>query len=54
MSNTEQRLETAILSMIRIAVRLAEEGKLVILRKGKIADPHDFRGVYRLSQPRFE
>jgi hypothetical protein len=38
----------------RIAVRLAEEGKLVILRKGKVADPHDFRGVYRLALPRFE
>jgi hypothetical protein len=88
MSETDRRLETAILSMIaergpeksicpsdaavavagkagdqwgalmpsvrRIAVRLAEEGKLVILRKGKVADPQDFRGVYRLSMPRFE
>jgi len=38
----------------RIAVRLATEGRLVILRKGKPADPHDFKGVYRLSQPRSE
>jgi hypothetical protein len=32
----------------RAAVRLAEEGRLVILRKGKPADPADFKGVYRL------
>ena len=36
------------------AVRLAEAGRLVILRKGKPADPHDFRGVYRLAAPRVE
>ncbi|HRJ68912.1 MAG TPA: DUF3253 domain-containing protein [Beijerinckiaceae bacterium] len=36
----------------RIAVRLANEGRLVITRKGKPVDPNDFRGVYRLSQPR--
>jgi hypothetical protein len=36
----------------RIAVRLANEGRLVISRKGRPVDPNDFRGVYRLSQPR--
>jgi hypothetical protein len=36
------------------AVRLAEAGQLVIFRKGKPADPHDFRGVYRLGAPRVE
>lgn len=36
----------------RIAVRLANEGRLVIIRKGKPVDPNDFRGVYRLCQPR--
>ncbi len=34
------------------AVRLADEGRLVIFRKGKPVDPHDFRGVYRLGSPR--
>jgi hypothetical protein len=34
------------------AVRLADEGRLVIYRKGKPVDPHDFRGVYRLGTPR--
>ena len=36
----------------RAAVRLAEAGRIVIFRKGKPADPHDFRGVYRLGLPR--
>ena len=36
----------------RAAVRLALAGRLIIYRKGKIADPNDFRGVYRLGLPR--
>jgi len=35
----------------RAAVRLADAGRLVIFRKGKPVDPHDFRGVYRLGLP---
>ena len=31
----------------RAAVALAQAGRLVIYRKGKPADPNDFRGVYR-------
>ncbi|WP_152048162.1 DUF3253 domain-containing protein [Aureimonas psammosilenae] len=31
------------------AVRLAEEGRLSIRRKGRIVDPHDFKGIYRLG-----
>ena len=38
----------------RAAIRLALEGRLVILRKGKPADPNDFKGVYRLTVPREE
>jgi hypothetical protein len=38
----------------RTAVRLAVEGRLVIYRKGKVVDPTDFRGVYRLGAPSFE
>ncbi|MCA3594715.1 MAG: DUF3253 domain-containing protein [Methylobacterium sp.] len=38
----------------REAVRLALAGRLVISRKGKPVDPTDFKGVYRLSQPRSE
>ena len=36
----------------RVAVWLAEQGRIVILRKGKPADPRDFKGVYRLTAPR--
>jgi Protein of unknown function (DUF3253) len=36
----------------RVAVRLAKEGRLVIYRKGKQADPDDFKGIYRLGPPR--
>ena len=38
----------------RAAVTLAEHGRLVILRKGKQADPRDFKGVYRLAAPRHD
>jgi hypothetical protein len=34
-----------------IAVGLAREGRLVILRHNKPADPDKFRGVYRLRLP---
>jgi Protein of unknown function (DUF3253) len=38
----------------RVAVALAEQGRLVILRKGKPVDPRDFKGVYRLIAPRHD
>jgi hypothetical protein len=33
------------------AIGLARQGKLVITRHGKPADPNQFRGVYRLRLP---
>jgi hypothetical protein len=43
----------ALLAPIRrAAIDLAHAGRLIIYRKGKIADPNDFRGVYRLGLPR--
>ena len=36
----------------RMAVKLAIEDRLVIYRKGKPADPNEFKGVYRLGLPR--
>lgn len=36
------------------AVSMALEGRLVIYRKGKMVDPTDFRGVYRLGAPSAE
>lgn len=38
----------------RAAVALAQSGRLVIYRKGKPADPLDFRGVYRVGLPRLD
>jgi hypothetical protein len=38
----------------RAAVALALAGRLIIYRKGKPADPTDFRGVYRLGLPRHD
>ena len=36
------------------AIRLAESGRIVIYRKGKPADPEDFRGVWRMGLPHGE
>lgn len=36
----------------KVAVRLAKEGKVAIMRKGKPADPDDFKGVYRIGPAR--
>lgn len=33
------------------AVALAAAGRISIRRKGRIVDPHDFKGVYRLGTP---
>ncbi|HEY0234566.1 MAG TPA: DUF3253 domain-containing protein [Afipia sp.] len=38
----------------KAAVTLAQAGRLIIYRKGKPADPDDFRGVYRLGLPRHD
>ena len=35
----------------RVAVSLMKQGRLVITRKGRVVDPDDFRGVYRISLP---
>jgi hypothetical protein len=41
-----------LLGQVRAVARgLARQGKLVILRHGKPADPGDFKGVYRLRLP---
>jgi hypothetical protein len=38
----------------RAAIRLTNDGRLAIHRKGKPIDPADLRGVYRLALPREE
>jgi hypothetical protein len=36
----------------RAAIALALAGRIVIYRKGRLVDPNDFKGVYRLGLPR--
>ncbi len=43
-----------LIQIRREAIALAQAGRLVIYRKGKPADPNDFRGVYRLGLPRHD
>ena len=43
-----------MLPIRRVVVALAEQGRVVILRKGKRVDPRDFKGVYRLTAPRLD
>lgn len=43
--------QRALPAVRRAAVRLALDGQLLIYRKGKVVDPQDFRGVYRLGPP---
>lgn len=38
----------------RAAIALAQAGRLVIYRKGRVVDPSDFRGVFRLGLPRHD
>ncbi len=34
------------------AISLARNGRLEIMRKGEVADPNDFKGLYKLRLPR--
>ena len=38
----------------RAAIALALQGRLAIYRKGRPADPNDFKGVYRLGLQRHD
>ncbi|WP_458760682.1 DUF3253 domain-containing protein [Afipia sp. TerB] len=51
---TEGDWHALLVPIRRTAVNLAQGGRLVIYRKGKPADPNDFRGVYRLGLPRHD
>jgi hypothetical protein len=48
-AGTDLAWHTLLLPIRRAAVRLALAGHVVILRKGKPADPQTFRGVYRIA-----
>jgi hypothetical protein len=51
---TEEDWHRLLVPIRRTAVKLALDGRVVIYRKGKPADPNDFRGVYRLGLPRHD
>lgn len=36
----------------KAAVKLADAGRIELRRKGQTVDPHDFKGIYRISLPR--
>ncbi len=51
-AGSDERLWSRLMGPIRTeAVRLAEEGQLVIVRKNRPVDPRAFKGVYRLRSP---
>jgi hypothetical protein len=52
--STEADWHTLLVPIRRTAIKLALDGRLIIYRKGKPADPNDFRGVYRLGLPRHD
>lgn len=45
----EARWQALMPAVRRVAVRLAQDGAIVITKKGKPVDPADFKGVYRLK-----
>ncbi|MBC8131227.1 MAG: DUF3253 domain-containing protein [Rhizobiaceae bacterium] len=49
-AGSDERRWRLLMKPIRdAAVAMAREGLLTIRRKGRIADPEDFKGVYRLG-----
>ncbi|TVR06077.1 MAG: DUF3253 domain-containing protein [Salinarimonadaceae bacterium] len=50
MAGPDEKLWSRLMQPVRqAAVRLAKAGEVTIMRKGKPADPDDFRGVYRIG-----
>ena len=47
--NDEKVWRLLMVPIRAVAIRLADDGRATILRKGKPADPHDFKGVYRIG-----
>lgn len=48
---SEERWQRELGKVRAVAVGLARQGKLVILRHNKPADPDTFRGVWRMRLP---
>ena len=50
LTGSDERQWSRLMKPLRtVAVEMAKNGEIVILRKGKPADPAAFRGVYRLG-----
>ncbi|MDI4666988.1 DUF3253 domain-containing protein [Xanthobacter autotrophicus] len=50
----QEEWQRALPLVRRVAVRMTQEGRALIYRKGKPVDPADLRGVYRIGAPRDE
>jgi len=52
LTGSDERQWSRLMKPLRsVAVEMAQNGEIVILRKGKPADPSAFCGVYRLALP---
>ncbi|MCP1335231.1 DUF3253 domain-containing protein [Futiania mangrovi] len=52
LAGSDEKAWSRLMPAVRAAaVALAKDGRIVILRKGKPADPDAFKGVYRLALP---
>ncbi|MCX5493474.1 DUF3253 domain-containing protein [Kaistia dalseonensis] len=50
-AGTDEKQWRLLMMPIRnAAIRLAGDGKVAILRKGRPVDPQDFKGVYRIGR----
>lgn len=47
--NDEKVWRLLMVPIRAVAIRLADDGRAAILRKGRPVDPHDFKGVYRIG-----
>lgn len=55
LAGSDEKEWRKLMAPIRVeAVRLASSGALSIKRKGRVVDPNDFKGIYRLALPSVE
>lgn len=51
LAGSDETVWSRLMAPIRqAAVRLAANNRVVLRRKGRIVDPHDFKGVYRIGR----
>lgn len=50
LGGSDEKVWRLLMSPIRaVAVGMADAGRVVIKRKGRVVDPHDFKGIYRIG-----